>query len=190
MKYGELTLGQVEAIVNKLGGMGGVKRLLSGETVVSVANRVFKKAKRVVGNLYRLIVDYDRPFDRMIYHLGCDYNNSNITEKNFPSQESGSKEVEFVLHHPNRTIRSNEVLKEMEGQNLRPATLKELAAFGIKYPNMQRDFPIVALGSVWRDFIGRHVPFLWGVDGGRDLGLDWFGRDWGSYCRFLAVCKS
>ena len=33
MKYGELTMGQIEAVVNKLGGMEGVKRLLSGELV-------------------------------------------------------------------------------------------------------------------------------------------------------------
>lgn len=31
MKYGELNLGQVEAIVNKLGGMEGVQRILSSE---------------------------------------------------------------------------------------------------------------------------------------------------------------
>lgn len=37
MKYGELTLGQVEAIVNKLGGMEGVKRFLSGELVIKKA---------------------------------------------------------------------------------------------------------------------------------------------------------
>lgn len=30
MKYGELTLGQMEAIVNKLGGMEGVRRFLAG----------------------------------------------------------------------------------------------------------------------------------------------------------------
>ena len=37
MKYGELTLGQVEAVVNKLGGMEGVRRLLAGESVVKKA---------------------------------------------------------------------------------------------------------------------------------------------------------
>ncbi|MDE2000947.1 MAG: hypothetical protein KGI60_00060 [Patescibacteria group bacterium] len=31
MKYGDLTLGKAEAIVNKLGGMEGVKRFLAGE---------------------------------------------------------------------------------------------------------------------------------------------------------------
>lgn len=35
MKYGELTLGKVEAIVNKLGGMEGVQRFLSGQTEVT-----------------------------------------------------------------------------------------------------------------------------------------------------------
>jgi len=34
MKYGELNLGQIEAIVNKLGGMDGALRFLSGETAV------------------------------------------------------------------------------------------------------------------------------------------------------------
>jgi len=42
MKYGELTLGQTEAIVNKLGGMEGVKRFLSGELVVKELERQFK----------------------------------------------------------------------------------------------------------------------------------------------------
>ena len=35
MKYSELNLGQVEAIVNKLGGMNGVQRFLRGELTVS-----------------------------------------------------------------------------------------------------------------------------------------------------------
>jgi len=34
MKYGDLNLGQIEAVVNKLGGMDGVYRLLSGELVI------------------------------------------------------------------------------------------------------------------------------------------------------------
>lgn len=37
MKYGELNLGQVEAIVNRLGGMDGVKRFLTGLMVVVAA---------------------------------------------------------------------------------------------------------------------------------------------------------
>lgn len=47
MKYGELTLGQVEALVNKLGGMEGVKRFLSGELLVSAATKVWKTWKTI-----------------------------------------------------------------------------------------------------------------------------------------------
>ena len=36
MKYGKLTMGQMEAIINKLGGEEGARRLLSGELMVSV----------------------------------------------------------------------------------------------------------------------------------------------------------
>jgi hypothetical protein len=39
VKYGELNLGQIEAIVNGLGGMDGVRRFLSGELVVKLVDR-------------------------------------------------------------------------------------------------------------------------------------------------------
>jgi hypothetical protein len=41
-KYNELTFGQAEAIVNKLGGMEGVRRFLSGELIVSSPAKVWK----------------------------------------------------------------------------------------------------------------------------------------------------
>jgi hypothetical protein len=34
MKYGQLTLGQIEAVINKIGGAEGVKALLAGQIVV------------------------------------------------------------------------------------------------------------------------------------------------------------
>lgn len=40
MKYGELNLGQIEAVVNKLGGMEGVQRLLAGHSEVVTKNSV------------------------------------------------------------------------------------------------------------------------------------------------------
>ncbi len=49
MKYGDLNLGQIEAIVNKLGGMDGVKGLLSGALVV--VNAVTEKFLELVGTI-------------------------------------------------------------------------------------------------------------------------------------------
>jgi len=76
--------------------------------------------------------------------------------------------------------------------NLRPATLPELLAFGAKYPDKQKEFPIMALGSVWIDPDGdRRVHSLGWVEGERELHLGWDkpGYVWGDYCRFLAVSK-
>lgn len=42
MKYGEITLGQVEAVINKLGGMDGVRRLLADELTVTVKGAAFQ----------------------------------------------------------------------------------------------------------------------------------------------------
>jgi hypothetical protein len=47
MKYSELNLGQIEALVNKLGGEEGVQRFLSGELIVSTAIKVWDTWKKI-----------------------------------------------------------------------------------------------------------------------------------------------
>lgn len=42
MKYGQLTMGQIEAVVNKLGGMEGVQRLLAGDLMITELAERFK----------------------------------------------------------------------------------------------------------------------------------------------------
>ena len=48
MKYGELSLGQIEAMVNKLGGMEGVKRFLAGEIAISESARSWREQDGVI----------------------------------------------------------------------------------------------------------------------------------------------
>ena len=48
MKYGELNLGQVEAVVNKLGGMEGVQKLLCGEITVFEPGRAWREQDGVI----------------------------------------------------------------------------------------------------------------------------------------------
>jgi len=47
MKYGNVTMGQVEAVINKLGGEDGMKRFLSGELVVKEIERKFNVWKTI-----------------------------------------------------------------------------------------------------------------------------------------------
>jgi hypothetical protein len=48
MKYGDLNLGQIEAVVNKLGGMDGMNKFLRGELIVSEPTRSWREEKGVI----------------------------------------------------------------------------------------------------------------------------------------------
>src|SRR3990167_9382333 len=116
-----------------------------------------------------------------------DFVNDNINDKNFPNfQDMPSGKVELL--HFDRYITSEEAIKEMESKGMRPANLKELLVFGKEYPEEQRKYPIVALGSVWRSLLGdRSVAVLWGDVSGRHLYLYWFDCGGGAFDRFAGV---
>ena len=69
MKYGGLNLGQVEAIVNKLGGMDGVRRFLAGELVAKVAERTFAIWKTIKLGVKGLQTD---DFQKALEEAGCE----------------------------------------------------------------------------------------------------------------------
>lgn len=139
---------------------------------------------------FNIVVDYNRSLTQMIKAGNYDWINDNITSKNFPLKGKGKHELTAVLFHFDRYIESDDAIAEMDKQGYRPATIEELLAFGEKYPELQKEFPIIALDSVWRVSRGdRRVPYL-GWDGlRRCLGLRWFDSRWGANCRFLAFRK-
>ncbi len=156
---------------------------------------------------YPAVVDYTKTLYQMITDGKYDLYNPNITPENFPIFpvfEHGKTEVAFQIIHPSEFSSTKEIIAEMNRCNLRPATLPELLAFGAKYPDIQRQFPIVALGSIWRwthyaHWFGESIPsderryvatlFVDRVDR-RWLGLFEYDVEWteGGW-RFLAVPK-
>lgn len=119
-----------------------------------------------------------------------DWVNSDITVEHFPLDNSQFGNFELVLVHLNRSVTSDEVLLYMDDHGLSPAKIGHLLAFGAKYPNVQREFPIIALGSSWvSPFGGRVVPYLDVRGSGRALRLLWPDSLWGDCCRFLALRK-
>lgn len=98
-------------------------------------------------------------------------------------------DAEFVLYRPNRWIESGEVITEITQMDLRSATLQELCAFGEKYPDVWSEFPVVALGSIYRDdFNDRNVPCLNPWDA-RSLDMELWDIVWEPDIRFLTVRK-
>ncbi|MGH9460150.1 MAG: hypothetical protein ACRD1X_02955 [Vicinamibacteria bacterium] len=141
-----------------------------------------------VRTIFPVAIDYSQSLVAMIQTGRYDWVNSDITEKHFPVA-SGPAQVSIELVHFNRVMSTDDVLSELDRRGLRPATLPELLAFGEKYPEKQRKFPIIALGSVWRYWLGGcHAPYLWGNALVRCLFLFWLGR-WRGRCCFAAVRK-
>jgi hypothetical protein len=72
--------------------------------------------------------------------------------------------------------------------------IEHLLAFGAKYPDEQRKYPIIALGSFCSVYGNRVVPELWrdgrqGYTDRRNLNLSHWYCEWHESCRFLVVRK-
>lgn len=141
-------------------------------------------------NVFTLSVNYSRTIEDGIAAGKYDWTNSDITSSHFPSKEIGTKEVSVGLVHFGKDMTADEALSELDKAGMRPATLKELLTLGEKHPDLQRESPIIALGSVWQDPYGyRYCACLGRCDSVRVLHLFWLGSRWVGYCRFAAVRK-
>lgn len=139
-------------------------------------------------------VNYDLSVELLAENGKYDWNNYDVSSKNFPTTRKGEADLVLELVHFNQVLTSKEVLKELDKRGLRPAETHELLSFGIKYPKEQRKYPIVALGSVWHGGWNDSLlsPCLWRDSGDREqreLSLGWSDIGWDEYYRFLAVSK-
>ncbi|MBW2579011.1 MAG: hypothetical protein JRE38_13255 [Deltaproteobacteria bacterium] len=141
-------------------------------------------------NHHPVIVDYGQTLEQMVGAGKYDWANSDITQEHFSVSGNGKAERPLELVHFNREMTTDQALEELDKQDFRPATIEELLAFGATYLEIQREFPIVELGSVWRDQRGmRRAAYLHREGPRRSLHLYWIESNWyGSY-RFLAVRK-
>ncbi len=147
-------------------------------------------------NIYVVTVNYDRSVEDGVKAGKYYWTDKRITSDRFPSNEVGNKEVSIELVHFGKNMKTDEVLSELDRAGLRPATLKELLALGEKVPDLQRESPISALGSVCQDPRGGRgcvrlgcTRFGWDNDSKRYSELDWLDSRWGDGYRFAAVRK-
>lgn len=139
--------------------------------------------------IYKQDINYDSFVADMIKAGNYDWVRDDVTKINFPSSEIGKKEIYFGLFHFRKEMLSTNIVVEMLMSGYRPATLKELLAFGKMNPAVQRRFSIIALGSTGKIDGDCFVPELFEDDGDRVLGLRYFDDGWVSCYRFLAVRK-
>lgn len=173
----------VEAVFNKLGGVEGARRLLRGELEV--------KAKDLPSTIFPLFVNYGMSIEDAVKLGRYDWAHDGITSKNFPTKRVGTANVVVELVHFNRSISTEDALREFDRMGYRPAELHEGLALGEAHPDLQREFSIVILGSVWQNHWNgsRVVPCLSRHGSKRSLSLGWIEYGWNESYRFAIVRK-
>ena len=155
----------------------GLKRFLS-----FLVESVDKIAHCIIASFNDLI-DYSQPIAGLIDKGKYDLVDINITDKNFPSTETGRRKIEEVVFYFNRNISYENAMMEIDNAGCRQASPKELLNFGEKHPETQRKYPVVALGADWNG----QVCFLGQNGSKRSLGLYHLKDGWcGHYC-FLGI---
>ena len=144
--------------------------------------------KPVENNVFRLTVDYGKSLEAMVAAGHYDRYN-NITAKRFSIEGNGVVEFEGRYFHFDRTISSETAIEEMKKAGWKPAKIEHLLSHGKTFPEEQRKFPIIGLGSTAEVYGNRLVSALYKDGSKRDLRLDCFVDNWGPTCRFLAVRK-
>ncbi len=147
-----INLGGTEEVMFEKMKNGGLAKEFA-KLIVTGANNA-KNILRILSNL---------SFKDRITHGKYDWVNSDITEEHFPTIISADYDAEYKLFHFNRNISSSDnMIKEMDKDEYRPGTLAELLVLGETQLELQKQFPIIALGSVWQDSAGnRNVPALY-----------------------------
>lgn len=140
---------------------------------------------------YAVTVDYTQSVEEMVRRGKYDYANENIAAAHFPVSGDGIAEREGVLVHFGLYVESDEAVRAVKELELEPSPVEDLLAFGARYPDVQREYPVVGLGSSWLDPFGlARVPVLDGWLGRRQLDLGARRNRWVAYCRFLARRKT
>ena len=157
------------------------------------AVRAALKLGTLVPDVFRLTVDYGQTLEQMIADGKYDCKDDDIMAKRFPIKDNGIMEFEGRYFHFNRDISSENAIKEIEAADPKnpwaAAKIEHVLSHGKIFPEEQRKFPIIGLGSVAKVRGRRYVPVLYKACSLRHLYLNWFVYDWNPFYRFLAVRK-
>lgn len=105
------------------------------------------------GNAFKIVVDYTKNLEQTITDGGFNWVNNDITDENFhiPDEIIGKKiELSAKLFYFSNYINADDATLEMNKDGYRPATLMELLALKLLFPESIQ-FGAIALGSFWHD---------------------------------------
>jgi hypothetical protein len=190
-KAGDFSLDQAHQFFEVFVCQGGTPELLrKGVEDTNLMSEFVKMLKAKHREPFYVTIDYGRTLEEMIASGKYYWRDSDINVKNFPIEHVGKVDVNIELVNFDCIMESDDVLRELDKMGFRSATLPELLAFSTAHSETQRGFPIVALGTVWRDLCGNHnVVCSYSDFHVRRLFLRWSDIYWDTLFRFAAVRK-
>jgi len=199
-------LSWITTLVNDVRELGGeiedIYRLATedGRDTVKAIARLIVEAGQKARNSYSVLLDATRSLADLVALGRYDWVNSDITAEHFPVKSQGKRNVRVELWWPNRYFNNgdeviaelaklnDELAKENASYSYRFAFIEELLALGASQPELQRQFPIAALGSIWLvSDPFRRFAFLDRGGAGRVLGLFGVGLVFDGSWRFALV---
>ena len=136
-----------------------------------------------------LVVDRKRTLEEVIAAGRYNYANPDINSSSCPSMRAETI-GDATIFHFDEELTTDEILDLLDKMGYRAADVFELCAFGEKYPDEQRKYPILALGQDVQDSRGSVcVACLRGWFGSRRLFLSLRDGRWLRVCRVLAFRK-
>lgn len=138
---------------------------------------------------YRITTGDGRSTEELVEAGNYAYAHSCVTSENFPARQlAGRRAREIVLLEFDRDVTSEEAIAEAVQHDLERPIYEDALYFGIEYPDVQRERPVVFLHDPWFGFFGRRdVLCLWNNAGRQELGLEGFDDPWSRNYRFAFV---
>jgi hypothetical protein len=138
---------------------------------------------------YRITTGDGRSTEELVAAGHYGYAHSCVDSENFPVRKAEAGRLrEIVLLAFDHDVTSDEATTDAARLGLERPTYEDALYFGIAYPDVQREGPVIFLHDPWFGFFGRRdVLCLWSNAGRRELGLEGFDDRWGREYRFAFV---
>ena len=96
---------------------------------------------------YTVQIDYAQSISDSLQGGGYNWVDKQVNDADFPDSTTGTASLTAVLVPYDTSMSIDAFTKAQADAGYRPATLKELLAFGKANPDLQKDAPIIALGT-------------------------------------------
>ncbi|KKW43171.1 MAG: hypothetical protein UY93_C0004G0023 [Parcubacteria group bacterium GW2011_GWA1_56_13] len=147
--------------------------------------------ERNMPDTWHLWVDYEQSLQMMLMAGHYDLKFGDFPPRLFPLEGKGRVEFEARYFSFEGRMSTQSVVEWIAHGNgigfWSPARVEHLFSHGAAFPNEQRKFSIVGLGSIVNTNSKNYAPVLHGSSFERVVALGWCDNDWPADIRFLAV---